>query len=369
MIQANTSTLRNTEESKYQDPEERGLLHMATHKTTKSSKQIDVNNAFTKAVGKKSTDHVSWDNDIEQPTSKRYKKPQMRVNMASQKKVVFKDDGAIVEFPDEQTTSDQVATTPHTAVSTQPGTHAAIRGNGARPRPTMTVARGRGCGRTPGSHYFGAGGQRGRNFQASAPDGRTHLIPRSMCNTPPQQMVSAQYVPGVNIPSTQQILLSRRMGETNPTTSYVARSRYQLPINSIPGHTGIREDGTFIGLDGNANSHAMVPHRVHPIQLSVNRRLLLPLMALRKETVQALLSFVKLHTDSGIQLRLMLDAQRTVLFQESFFEKSVQCMDPVSTGFRGVNNKTEERQKLVPKLLAPGAKQVLSTKMTLKTLA
>jgi len=90
MIQANTSTLRNMEESKYQDPEERGLLYMATHKTTKSSKQIDVNNTFTKAVGKKSTDHVSWDNDIEQPTSERYKKPQIRANMASRKKVVFK---------------------------------------------------------------------------------------------------------------------------------------------------------------------------------------------------------------------------------------------------------------------------------------
>jgi len=77
MIQANTSTLRSTEESKYQELEERGLLHMATHKTTKSNKQIDVNNAFTKAIEEKSTNHVSWDNDIEQPTSERYKKPQI----------------------------------------------------------------------------------------------------------------------------------------------------------------------------------------------------------------------------------------------------------------------------------------------------
>jgi len=78
--------------------------------------------------------------------------------------VVFRDDGTIVESPDdeEQDTSSQV--TPHTTVSTQPRTHAATRGNGVRPRPTMTVARGRGRGHTPGSHYFGAGGQGGRNF-------------------------------------------------------------------------------------------------------------------------------------------------------------------------------------------------------------
>jgi len=41
-IQANTSTLRDTSESKYQEPEERGLLCVATHKTMKSNKQMDV---------------------------------------------------------------------------------------------------------------------------------------------------------------------------------------------------------------------------------------------------------------------------------------------------------------------------------------
>jgi len=128
----------------------------------------------------------------------------------------------------------------------------------------MTVAHGRGPGHTPGSHCFGAGGQGGHNFRASAPDGRTHLIPRSIRNTPPQQTVSKQYVPGVNIPSTQQILLSRRMAETNLTTSYVARSRYQLPIDSIPRHAGIREDGKFTGPDGDANLRAMVPCGVQP---------------------------------------------------------------------------------------------------------
>jgi len=199
---------------------------------------------------------------------------QIRVNMASRKKVIFRDNGTIVESPDneEQDTSRQVMTTPHTTVSTRSRTHAAARGDRGRPRPTMTVARGRGRGHTPGSHCFGAGGQGGRNFQAPTPDGRMHLIPRSVLNTPPQQTVSEQYVPGVNIPSTQQALLSRRMAETNLTTSYIARSHYQLPTNttsysqqswlnvgSIPDHTGIREDGTFDGLDGNTNSRALAP--------------------------------------------------------------------------------------------------------------
>jgi len=86
--------------------------------------------------------------------------------MASRKKVVFRDDGTIVETPDdeEQDTSSQVLATPHTTVSTRSRTHAAARGNRGRPRPTMTVARGRGRGHTPGLHYFGAGGQGGRNF-------------------------------------------------------------------------------------------------------------------------------------------------------------------------------------------------------------
>jgi len=133
---------------------------MATHKMTKSNRQIDVNNDFSKAVEKKSMSHVTWDNNIEQPTTQRSKKTQIRVNMASRKKVVFRDDGTIVETPDdeEQDTSSQVLATLHTR------THAATHGDRGRPRPTMTVARGRGRGHTPGSHYFGAGGQGGRNF-------------------------------------------------------------------------------------------------------------------------------------------------------------------------------------------------------------
>jgi len=54
------------------------------------------------------------------------------------------------------------------------------------------------------------------------------------------------------------------MAETNLTTSYVARSHYQLPIDSMPHHTGISEDSTFTGLDGDANSRAMVPFGVQP---------------------------------------------------------------------------------------------------------
>jgi len=66
-----------------------------------------------------------------------------------------------VETPDdeEQDTSSQVLTTPRTTVSARPRTHTTTRGNRARPCPAMTVAHGRGRGRTPGSHYVGAGGQ------------------------------------------------------------------------------------------------------------------------------------------------------------------------------------------------------------------
>jgi len=85
------------EESKYQDPEERGLLYMATHKMMKSNRQIDVNNAFSRAVEKKSTGHVTWVNDIEQPTTQRPKKTQIRVNMASRKMSDYKSRLVVVE--------------------------------------------------------------------------------------------------------------------------------------------------------------------------------------------------------------------------------------------------------------------------------
>ena len=202
--------------------------------------------------------------------------------MASQKKVVFRDDGTMVETSDdeEQDTSSQALLTPRPTISTRSGTYTATHGNRGRPRPTMTVARGRGRGHTPGSHYYGAGGQGGRDSRASAPDRRTHLIPRSIRNTPPQQTVNEQCVPGVSIlPVTQQALLNRRMAETNLNfrMSYVARSRHQLPtddtsnsqqnwlnIGNVPSPTGVREDGTFEGLDGDANSRAMVPYDAQP---------------------------------------------------------------------------------------------------------
>jgi len=71
------------------------------------------------------------------------------------------------------------------------------------------------------------------------------------------------------------------MAAANLTTSYVARSRHQLPtdntsnsqqnwlnIGNIPNHTGVREDGTFKGLDGNANSCTLVPYDVQPDQIA-----------------------------------------------------------------------------------------------------
>jgi len=119
---------------------------MATHKMTKSNRQIDVNNAFSKAVEKKSSSQVTWDNDVEQPTSQRPKKTQLRVNVANRKKVVFRDDGTMVETPDdeEQDTSRQVLPTPRTTISSRSRINAADRGNRGRPCPAMTVASGRG---------------------------------------------------------------------------------------------------------------------------------------------------------------------------------------------------------------------------------
>jgi len=56
---------------------------MVTHKTTKSNKQIDFNSAFSKAIEKKSANDVSWNKNIKQATSRRHKKPQLEVNVAS----------------------------------------------------------------------------------------------------------------------------------------------------------------------------------------------------------------------------------------------------------------------------------------------
>jgi len=119
-IQANTSTLRDASESKYQEPKERGLLCMATHKTTKSNRQIDVNNAFSKAIEKKSTSHVSWNNDIEQPTTKRYKKPLLQGNVASRKNVTLQENGTLTGLgsSDEEEQTNPNQTNPDTQVST-----------------------------------------------------------------------------------------------------------------------------------------------------------------------------------------------------------------------------------------------------------
>jgi len=99
---------------------------MATHKTSKSNRQIDTNSAFSKAIEKKSTSRVSWDNNIEQPTSKRYKKPQIQVNVARRKKVEVLEGGTLAGLessdeeekePGEQTNPRQATTsaqvTPH----------------------------------------------------------------------------------------------------------------------------------------------------------------------------------------------------------------------------------------------------------------
>jgi len=278
-IQANTSTLRDSSESKYQEPKESGLLCMATHKTSKSNRQIDVNSDFSKAIEKKSTSRASWDNDIEQPTRDRYKKPQFQVNMARQKKVEALEDGTLAGLessdkeekePGEQTnprrtvTGTQVATPP-VAATTQSNVYIATsrydtgRGNtisGGR-------GRGRGCGHAPGSHYFGAGGQ---SYRTVAPDGRTHLIPRSIRNTPPQPSVTQQYIPGVTSTRNNRMIVSNR------PSSHMARYGRNLPVatdmlcdRDSPYHMSVREDGTFAGLeddreDTTGNSRALVSY-------------------------------------------------------------------------------------------------------------
>jgi len=308
-IQANTSMLRDASESKYQEPKERGLLHMATHKTMKSNRQIDVNSAFPMAIEKKSTSHVSWDNDIEQPTTERYKKPQLQVNMASQKKFTLQENGTLTGLgssdEEEQTNPNQTdpdtqVSTPHVDTNTQPRTHAANHRTSTRPG-TATCG-GCGCGRgrrcTPGSHSFGAGGQ---SYRTIAPDGRAHLIPRSVCNSPPQPLATEQCTPRVTvtrygdgshqdgehqsypITSTSQNWLGRQMTASNRTTSHIAHHGRNLPgahsgnrpvatdtlcdCNS-PYHMDVREDGTIIGLeedeDTTGNPLAIIPYGTQP---------------------------------------------------------------------------------------------------------
>jgi len=300
-IQANTSMLCDTSEAKYQEPEERGLLCMATHKATKSNKQIDVNSAFSEAIEKKSPSHVSWDNGIEQPTTKRHKKPQLQVNVASRKKVTLQENGTLTGLgsldEEEQTNPNQTnpstqVSTPCVDANTQPRTHVANCRTGTQPGTAIGggCGCGRGCGRTPRSHCFGAGGQ---SYGTVAPNGCTHLIPRSVCNSPPQPSATEQYIHGVTvtrygdgshqdgehqsypITSTSQNRLGRQMAVSNRTTLYIAcRGRNLTVAGDIlcdcnsPYHMGVREDGTFIGLkddkDAMGNPLAIVPCGVQP---------------------------------------------------------------------------------------------------------
>jgi len=150
--------------------------------------------------------------------------------------------------------------------------------------------RGRGRGRTPGLHCFGAGGQ---SYRTVAPDGRTHLIPRSVSNSPPQPSASEQYIPGVTvtrcgdgshqggenqsypITSTLQNWLSRQMTASNRTTSYIAHCGRNLPVAADtlcdcnnPYHMDACEDGTFVGLEDDEDATgiplAIVPCGTQP---------------------------------------------------------------------------------------------------------
>ena len=287
-IQANASTLQDTSESKHQEPEERGLLCRATHKTSKSNQRIDVNSAFSKAIEKKSTSRVSWDNDIEQPTSERYKKPQLQVNVARWKKDEALEDGTLAGLessdeeekePGEQTNPRQTVTStqvtpPPVAAATRSNVHTATCGYNTRQGNTIGGGRGRGRGRghTLGSHCFGAGGG-GQSYRTEAPDGRTHLIPRSARNTPPQPLVTQQCIAGVTSTRDTQMIVSNR------PSSYVARYGRNLPVatdmlgnRNSSCHRDVREGGTFAGLeddgeDTTGNSHALVSCDARPDQV------------------------------------------------------------------------------------------------------
>ena len=286
---------------------------MATHKTSNSNRQIDANSAFSKAIEKKSTSRVSWDNDIEQPTSERYKRPQLQVNMACRKKVEVLEDCALAGLessdeeekePGEQTNPRQAiastqVTTPPVAAGTRSNVYTANRGFNTR--RGNTIGGGRGCGRgrghTPGSHYFGAGGQ---SYWTEAPDGRKHLIPRSVRNAPPQPSITQQHIPGLTttrntygngpyqegehqsypLTSTSQNWMGGQMVVSNRPTSHVARYRRRnLPVatdticdRDSPYHMDVQEDSTFAGLEDDkenttGNSRALVPYDVQPDQV------------------------------------------------------------------------------------------------------
>jgi len=123
------------------------------------------------------------------------------------------------------------------------------------------------------------------------------------------------------------------MAETNLTTSYVARLHYQLPSNttsqsllnigSIPVHTGIREDGTFDGLDGDTNSRVMIPYDVQPDPIASQQAIVVA--APRRPTVENSVSTLAvrrtsygLRTSASNYARSMAEESPTpeVLFQE-----------------------------------------------------
>ena len=159
-IEANTSTMsRSISEEKEQDPQDRGLLCLATHNTRKASTaQFDINKAFNNALTKKDTKTVAFQYDIEQPSHP--KTTRREVNMARR---TLRDDG----YAHGLESSDEDEPPPLSSGNQNVVRHVRFQGQEPpRDDPPRRHARTR-PSRAP------AGG-RGRGFTG----GRTHLSPR-----------------------------------------------------------------------------------------------------------------------------------------------------------------------------------------------
>jgi len=186
------------------------------------------------------------------------------------------------------------------------------------------------------------------------------------------------------------------MGATNPTTSYVARLRYRLarrpghPVVSYggtdmlsdasnnPHRTGIREDGAFIEdqVDATGNSLAMILYSAQPDPI-VSQQAIVTTHA-GSATEDSTNALVVHQTPYGLRNSALTYAGRAVdnpvqgiSFQEDgtmFLVCRNKIAQPRITGFRGANNNTKEEHTLILKFLTPRARQVLTTKMILKTL-
>jgi len=155
-------------------------------------------------------------------------------------------------------------------------------------------------------------------------------------------------------------------GHQLPTDDTSNSQQSWLNIGNIPSPAGVREDGTFEGLDGDANSRAMAPYDVQPdpivsqqaIVASAPRELA---VGNSVNTLAVRRTSYGLRTSASNYARRMIeeDPTREVFIQEDGV--MVPCMDLVST--RQTTIKLQLSAKAPLKTL-----EVPFTKTTLKTL-